>query len=456
MKPRRIAILCINPWNSIVAEFQPFSYPAYRVQASLLADPRLEGVEVELFEGRGWDVDTWIERVGAFDPDVIGASCYVWSLPMFVPVLQQLKAENPALLNVLGGPAARVEMLEHAPYRHCVEFVDALVLGVGEGTMSEVALRWREPLGDDIPDLAIARGGRWEKTTAPSPVVDVESIASPFQLGLVPDGKSAHLQTFQGCPMTCSFCAWGLGDGKRGVFSAEYLKRELRAFRGAGVQGVMSVDAGLNLNAAAYRNLMEAEAEVGVLREMPFHVEVYPSRVDDGMLEFLSGMACAEVGVGLQSYDPEVLKTSKRRLKVNNFETVVGRLAEVSHLKVELIMGLPGDTPENFRRSVERALELPCHLLQIFHCLVLPDALMSNALPAFQLDYDPISLQLRSSRDWSRADLERTAAWLDELVAERGGITTSQWPEHTSTRTLEGSLGQIPGAPMWVLRVAEA
>ena len=42
-------------------------------------------------------------------------------------------------------------------------------------------------------------------------------------------------------------------------------------------------------------------------------------------------------------------------------------LKSVSAVAVEIILGLPGDSPENFRRSFERARSLPC-ALRVYHC----------------------------------------------------------------------------------------
>ena len=45
MKPIRLAILAMNPW-AIQSVYQPINYAAYQIQASVMTDPELEGVEV--------------------------------------------------------------------------------------------------------------------------------------------------------------------------------------------------------------------------------------------------------------------------------------------------------------------------------------------------------------------------------------------------------------------------
>src|SRR5262249_26608102 len=128
---------------------------------------------------------------------------------------------------------------------------------------------------------------------------------SPFQLGLMPGGSVAYLETYRGCPFSCTFCEWGASDAARTVFSADYLARELEAFARQRVPALFLLDAGLNLNARGFRNLHEAESRVGYLKSAGFWCEVYPSHVKDEHLDFLSRVRASYLGVGLQSLDPE-------------------------------------------------------------------------------------------------------------------------------------------------------
>ena len=73
------------------------------------------------------------------------------------------------------------------------------------------------------------------------PILD--KLASPFQLGLVPPGKTGHLETFRGCPLSCTFCQWGDLKKTNRIFSVDYLVRELRSFQRLGMKGAMIVDA---------------------------------------------------------------------------------------------------------------------------------------------------------------------------------------------------------------------
>ena len=108
-----------------------------------------------------------------------------------------------------------------------------------------------------------------------------------------------------------------------------------------------------------------------------FHAEVYPTHVDGALLEFLQATK-PEIGVGVQSLAPEVLRLNERPFRRSRFDQLVETLSRVSDVTLALILGLPGDSPETFRRTLDYALDLGKNV-RVYYCLVLPDALMSRA-----------------------------------------------------------------------------
>ena len=435
MAHRRISLLSIDPWTAEFPSFRPFNYSIRRIQAALVSDVSSMNVEVVVHDFRTDSVEAIVEAIEHDDPDLVGASTYVWSLPTFFQVARQLKSRRPDRCVVFGGPSARPSMFSLPPFRDGAAFVDALVLGDGEDTIREIAaLTHLDHAGlMGIAGLSVPDGAGWRNTPERPKPMDLDRLASPFQLGLAPSGMTGHLETFRGCPFSCAFCEWGVLGTTSPVFSKEYLSRELRAIRGAKAVGVFLVDAGLNLNARAFRSLRAAEEETGILREKIFNCEFYPSHATDEHLEFLAALPFAEVGVGLQSYDSDVLKRLDRPFHPGKFEHVIDAVSRVSNVTIELIVGLPGDDPKSFRDTLERARRHDCAIL-VSHCLVLPDALMTRGAPDFALDFNPVTLKMRSCLGWSEDDLERTWGYLGELAGRLGGAVTA------------GSLCRFPGA----------
>jgi radical SAM superfamily enzyme YgiQ (UPF0313 family) len=417
----RVALMSIDPWVGSGEGFRPFNYSVRKLAAALT---RVEEADVRVLDFTSTDVDALEAEVERHDPDLVGASAYVWSLPTFYELGRRLKRNRPDRLLVFGGPSARPAMLALPPFAGAVDFVDALVIGEGEELLCELvrtlAAGAPRAMLQTLPGLAVPVDGRWRMNGDRSRVVDLDALPSPYALGMVPPRVTAHLESFRGCPFTCSFCEWGVLGKASPVFSHDYLVRELEAVRRAQAVGAFSIDAALNLNARAFRNLKSAVEQTGLFREIDFHCELYPSHLTDEHIDFLSGMRQAEVGIGVQSFDPEVLRGVERPFDPTRFDGILERIARVASPTLLLILGLPGDNPASFRRTLDRALGYGCSV-HVYHCLVLPDALMTRAPADAQIDFDPVTLRMRSCRGWSVEDFQRTWDYLGHEVARRGG-----------------------------------
>jgi coproporphyrinogen III oxidase-like Fe-S oxidoreductase len=140
------------------------------------------------------------------------------------------------------------------------------------------------------------------------------------------------------------------------------------------------------------------------------------------------------IGLGLQAFDQEVLKAHSRPAKIENFSRVAKELASICKVEIQILFGLPGDTPKGFMHALEFALSLPASV-RVFHTLILPDALMTRASPEFDIKFDPHTLKIQSCQGWSEADIERTARELDEITAQDQGGRTDMWWSLNSART---------------------
>jgi radical SAM superfamily enzyme YgiQ (UPF0313 family) len=278
----------------------------------------------------------------------------------------------------------------------------------------------------------------WIRTERRAIPADLDDLKSPFGLDLMPAGAVAYLETYRGCPLSCRFCEWVASDKVKATFSADYIARELRAFERMRAPAVFLLDAGLNLNIRAFRNLREANRRTGFLKQSLFWAEIYPSIIRDEHIEFLQEIGPAYLGVGMQSMDQAVLKLHQRPSDSPRFEQAVHQLAAVTNIELQIIFGLPGDTPEGFRRTLDYALSLPA-AVRAYHCLVLPDALMTRGLPEFDMVFDPGNLSMISCLGWSADALADMRLELDGRAHAAGGKVGRFWwsmPRHSRSNAL--------------------
>lgn len=440
MTTRRIALVCLTP-RPDADELGPLVLPSYgirRIHAAVVGDPDNAGHRVNLIDLGREDVAAYVRDILACEPELVGFSIYVWSTPCLIEVAREIKRRRPGCIIVFGGPSARSALFDLAPYRDAGSYLDAIVEGDGEDIFCEIAAL--PDLGAaglrSVRGLTLPAGTGWVRTPRRDATPDLDRLASPFRLDLMPRGAVAYLETYRGCPLSCRFCEWGSSDKAKATFSADYIARELTAFDRLRAPAVFLLDAGLNLNIRAFRNLREANRRTGFLKKSLFWAEIYPSVIRDEHIEFMAEIGPAYLGVGMQSMDQAVLRLHQRPGDSPRFEQAVRRLAAVTNIELQIIFGLPGDTPEGFRRTLDYARSLPASV-RAYHCLVLPDALMTRGLPDFDMVFDPRDLSMISCLGWSAEQLAGMRAELERRARGAGGKVGRFWWSFPRNSTVE-------------------
>ncbi|MCA9199122.1 MAG: radical SAM protein [Planctomycetales bacterium] len=427
---RRIAFVCMTP-EIDANEHEGADLPSYgihRILASVAADPALQHCQLGLIDMGQADVEAYVRALVSFEPDLIGFSVYVWSTPCLIEVARRFKELRPNCTIVFGGPSARTKVFDVYPNVEPHECLDAVVSAEGEMTFREIA---RLSTLDHahlatVGGLDLATPDGWHHTGARTPIRHLDDIPSPFQMSMMRRNSVAYLETYRGCPLGCRFCEWGASDSPKTVFSAEYLMRELHAFAVTSCPSVFLLDAGLNLNARAFRNLVAAEREVGFLRSAGLWAEIYPSHVRDEHLEFLETVGTGYLGIGLQSRDPAVLKNHDRPWDQDQFEQSVRQLAEVAFGEIQIIFGLPTDSPAGFLETLAFARSLPVGV-RAYHCLVLPDALLTRSKPDWNVQFDPVTLEMHRCTGWTYDAILEMREYLIRETTAAGGKSGDYW-----------------------------
>ncbi len=410
---KRIALISFDV--EVAGSLSTFSYSIHKLRASLLTCPGLEDAEIRVINRETSDPEALLEPLLEFQPTMIGASLYVWSLLPFRRLAEMYRTLHPDVPIVVGGPSARKNVFDLPPYHSFQRTVDAIVVGEGESVVRELALHHQEPdWQSTVRGLLVWNGDEWVSNgEAERPQVD--DYPSPYHLDTAPPG-SGFIETFRGCPVTCSFCQWG-GVSLGGVHSVEYLVEHLHGLRRAEVENVLFLDAAFNLSPRAFRNLAAADAEAEVLKDFTVFGHLYPTHVQDMHLELFAKMGRVHPAIGVQSFVPEVLERIGRTVDMQRFERVVGAIRDDYGVDVELIMGLPGDTPASFRKTVEKAVEM-ADAVRIAFCMILPDALLDRARPHDGIEFDHETFFMKSCAGWSEDDLAREWAWVNDVASQ--------------------------------------
>ena len=100
--------------------------------------------------------------------------------------------------------------------------------------------------------------------------------------------------------------------------------------------------------------------EVGIDELEEFTIEVNPDDVSEKYIRALAEIGVNRVSMGIQSFvDSELLTINRRHSAAEAVAAVDSiRKAGIKNISIDLIYGLPGQTPETWRYSVEKAVEL--------------------------------------------------------------------------------------------------
>ncbi len=403
----RVAFLARDlTWADESGGVLPFSYAARKLDASIRSAPDLGDVDSTVIDLRTDSADEFVDAIKEFRPTLIGASTYIWSMGLFCEVAKRVHEWDPSIQFVMGGPAARPSVLNLTPYAQAAPFIDGLVQGEAEEIVRNITRHHLKPnWQQDVPGVTVRSPLGW-RTPIQAERPDLNGYASPYQLGTVPKGPVGFLETFRGCPIGCAFCQWGEERSDR-YHSTEYLASHLRGMAACDVERVYVLDAGFNLSPRAFRNLVAAEAQEHVLANCQVLGHIYPTHIRDEHLDFFKRLRRAEITVGVQSFDSDVLKKLGRPFDAPKFEQVMRRIESFLDIDLELILGLPGDNPESFRKTLHRVMEFAT-TVRVFHCLALPDALLERAAE-FDVKFNADTFMVESCAGWTQESL--AAEW---------------------------------------------
>src|SRR5262249_38027103 len=172
--------------------------------------------------------------------------------------------------------------------------------------------------------------------------------------------------------------------------SDENIRATLRHAAEQGVQEVFLLDPPLNQR-KDFAQLLRLLAEGNPGRRFTYFAELRGEGVTEETARLLAAANFTEVEVGLQSIEPDAMALMDRKNNLRAFERGVrALLAEGVRVKVDLIVGLPGDTAASVRRGLHYLQDGGlCSDLQVFNLSVLPGTAFRQEAAALGLVYQP-------------------------------------------------------------------
>ncbi|MBV4552864.1 oxygen-independent coproporphyrinogen III oxidase [Pseudomonas sp. SWRI102] len=109
-----------------------------------------------------------------------------------------------------------------------------------------------------------------------------------------------------------------------------------------------------------------------------YGIEIDPREADWSTMGLLRELGFNRVSIGLQDLDPTVQRAVNRLQSLEETRAVVeaARTLQFRSINIDLIYGLPKQTPDNFARTVEEVISLQPDRLSVFNYAHLPERFM--------------------------------------------------------------------------------
>lgn len=260
--------------------------------------------------------------------------------------------------------------------------IDFIIRGEPEITALELALSFKnnKPY-EGIDGLSYQKEDRIIHNKERKPIQDLDSLPFPAW-NLVKIGKYRLpfsgrpfllITTGRGCPYHCNFCAAGTyyGKGLR-LPSVKRVVDEL-----AWVQNKFKVRDFLFWSESFTINKNFAEGVCDEILKRGLKIKfVCNSRVtgiDRELMLKLKEAGCWMIGYGVESASQEILDRANKQVRVENIKEAV-RWAKEAGLEVtaHIILGLPGETIENIKKTVQLCIDLDIDFMQVYCAVPFP------------------------------------------------------------------------------------
>lgn len=254
-------------------------------------------------------------------------------------------------------------------------------------------LTWMKPWRSEDPDRVVALmgcmvGSKTDELARRFPFVDLFMPPQQYgpllelvgeRVGLDWEGcvgslapaqpdVTCYVPIIHGCDLMCTFCIIPYRRGRQVSRPVDELVHEVELLVDRGVKEVtvlgQTVDAyGLDLPGKPDLGYLLAQLnDVAGLERIRF-LTSHPSFFTDEIIHAVADLpkVCEHINLPVQAGDDEVLKAMRRPYTRQEFKDLVGMIRDIvphSSLATDIIVGFPGETGEQFQRTVELIAEL--------------------------------------------------------------------------------------------------
>jgi len=336
--------------------------------------------DIELKRGFNWlppifkrkNVDEYLDEYKDHRIDVLGLSCYLWNVEFNYKLAKAVKERSPRCLVIAGGP----EVVNDGH-----NFIDVIVYGAGETSWVNALKSYLnnetiKELSEVVPDINV------------SPYLSQAFYYEKMVKELREEGFiiNAILDSARGCPFNCAFCT---EKNKTQLINAPLsrVKQEINFLSELRIKNIFNIAC----NFGAFKtdedildHIIEKKKKSGYPTRFFFHVSKNTVKRNIRFaIKYTKAGLMTHHAIGIQHTDPEILNN------INRINPSIEEQKETIHTLhtygipscCQIIMGLPGDTLENWCEMFYVLMKLNMDELRLYLLDIL------NNTPMAEPDY---------------------------------------------------------------------
>ena len=201
--------------------------------------------------------------------------------------------------------------------------------------------------------------------------------------------------------------------------------------------------------------LEQLRSAYGIAQDAEITTEANPDNVDSEYLQTLANAGFTRVSLGMQSAVPEVLATLDRTHNPENVSRAVTAAKDAGlQVSVDLIYGAPGETLDQWRRTVDAALALEADHISAYSLIIEPGTKLARLIRSGEIEPPDEDLQAEKYELADLAFSDAGLSWYEVSNWSRNAATRSQhnlayWKSNDWWGYGPGAHSHIGGTRWW-------
>lgn len=321
----------------------------------LASSARINGLSVEIVDGKlegHLSPEQTAERIIAYKPKYVGFTAMTVEVSTVNKIAKLLKSSQINPLIIIGGAHANA-----LPEKTLEESGDIDFVIAGEGETSLVDLIRADKGFNQIPGLYWREDGTIKNSIPPQ--YNENPATTPFPAwDIFPRTDIYPVMTERGCPFNCVFCSHNMSKKVRRRPVENVMEEIEWVYENFKPSEIYFEDETFGLQPEHTMELLARLVEFNRHAGLKFKAQTRVDRVNEPMIEMMKRAGFEYLELGVETGDTEVLSRCGKGIDLKQVEKAVQIVRKVG-MKIwfKFIIGLPGETRESVRRTINFAVK---------------------------------------------------------------------------------------------------